>query len=95
MIEANIFDDVIETTQRHTSAIWLPKKRLFCKDGFGLELCLPADVICEFASIVHLFGMPNMKAGNFTSKDGCIISLPLWDLEFNILLNSLQTTSAL
>ena len=70
-------------------------KRLFCKDGFGLELCLPADVRCEFASIVHLFGMPNMKAGSLNSKDGCIISLTLWDLEINILLNSPQTTSAL
>ena len=64
----------------------------FCKDGLSLVPCLPADVRYELSSIIRLFGMPNMKSGSLTSKDGCIISLTLGDLEINILLKSSQTT---
>ena len=60
----------------------------FCKDGLGLAPSLPADVICELASIIRVFGMQIMKYGSLTSKDSCIISLTLGDLEINILLNS-------
>ena len=66
----------------------------FCKDGLCLALCLPADVRFDLALIKIFLGMPNMKSGSLTSKDGCIISLTLRDLEIYILLNSPPTTGA-
>ena len=66
----------------------------FCKDGLCLALCLPADVRFELAWIKRLFWMPKVKSGSLTSKDGCIISLTLRDIEINILLNSPPTTGA-
>ena len=64
----------------------------FCKDGLCLALCLSADVRFELALIKSFLGMPNMKSGSLTSKDCCIISLTVRDLEIYILLNSPPTT---
>ena len=52
----------------------------FCEEGLIFQPHVPIGGQREFASIVRLFVMSNMKSGRLTSKNGCIISLTPRDL---------------